>query len=359
MRDMRHLRDLLHSHCNNGLSSRTSWRSNKYSNPAYLHACVTFAPQPLKSHLHVQRPPVFKNILHVASLLSNLSPTLHVDDMIAQLVLATLSVFVRLSLAGNICYHPNGDTSDDVPCDLNAPITQCCGTRDTCLSNGLCIIDATNNTGKSYARGTCTDRSWESYLCPQQCQLSHDTPTNRSVYDFRSGGVQVWQCGSEGYGDQGEYCCESEREKLRCCSTESAVFTLMGAVIGPSTAATKFATSLPTPSPGSATPRPTGTDPTESGIVSTTPTASISEVRDKTKTTAIGIGAGVGGAVLCVLIVAAVVCVRRRKHKRQLQAEKPAISELSVDLVKKQPVEVWTQPQEMPSQNFVSELPGR
>jgi hypothetical protein len=82
--------------------------------------------------------------------------------MITQLVLTVLSVFIRLSLAGNICYHPDGGTSDDVPCDPNAPITQCCGTRNDCLSNGLCIIQATNSTGNSYARGTCTDRSWES-----------------------------------------------------------------------------------------------------------------------------------------------------------------------------------------------------
>ncbi|KAH7085260.1 hypothetical protein BKA63DRAFT_13757 [Paraphoma chrysanthemicola] len=281
------------------------------------------------------------------------------------LILITINLFSVLpfSLAANICYLPDGSTNKDVPCDPNAPVTQCCGTRDACLSNGLCILSASNNTGISYARGTCTDRSWSSPLCPQQCQLNLDTPTNQSAYDFRSGGVQVWQCGSQGYAREAAYCCESDAEKTRCCSTSSAVFTLQAAVIGASTSV-----STSSSAPITSTSRSSSTGPTASASRSESGAApSLSASlggESKTNSKAIGIGVGVGGAVLLIIIAAGVVFFIRKKKRQATTGDKSHMNELPDSAVARQskhPVEVWTQPQELPTQNSpaaVWELPA-
>ncbi|OSS46710.1 hypothetical protein B5807_09011 [Epicoccum nigrum] len=274
---------------------------------------------------------------------------------------------VSSTLASNTCYFPNGLPSTDEPCDPDALFTQCCGSRSACLTNGLCILEASNDTGINYARGTCTDKTWASSLCPQQCQLNQDTPKNSSAYDFRTNGVQVWQCGSQGYADEAKYCCESEAERQRCCSTEKAVFTLQGAVLGASTSAsTTSSTSLsassssisasgptPTASPASGVTSSgvTTSGVTTSGITSmTTPTTTppVKETSQKSDNTKlIAIAAGVGGAVGLIIIIG-VIAFFLRKHKRVDQkkmSEDPDVSELHGTA--KQPVEVWTQPAEV------------
>ncbi|KAK4184103.1 hypothetical protein QBC35DRAFT_442078 [Podospora australis] len=148
----------------------------------------------------------------------------------------------RLVTANNGCYFPNGQPSGDVPCDSSAEVSMCCGSRSNCLSSGLCWLDGTTETsGISYARGTCTDPTWKSPHCPQHCQLSPETARgNLTAYDFRAGGVQVWECIGEGYADPAAYCCESAREKTRCCRTPEAVFSLPGATIGNALAVQTF-----------------------------------------------------------------------------------------------------------------------
>jgi len=146
---------------------------------------------------------------------------------------------ILLSLAAhttgqNGCFYPNGSPSPDIPCDSTAPVSMCCGSRSSCLSSGLCLLDGTTpSSGIGYARGTCTDSTWKSPFCPQHCQLSQETARgNTSAYDFRAGGVQVWECVGEGYAKPAAYCCESAREKTRCCQTPEAVFSLPGATVG-------------------------------------------------------------------------------------------------------------------------------
>jgi hypothetical protein len=144
-------------------------------------------------------------------------------------------VFLAICVtAQNGCYYPNGSPSADIPCDSTAPVSMCCGSRSSCLSSGLCLLDGTTAaSGISYARGTCTDSTWKSPFCPQHCQLSQETARgNTSAYDFGAGGVQVWECIGEGYADPAAYCCESITEKTRCCQTPEAVFSLPGATIG-------------------------------------------------------------------------------------------------------------------------------
>ena len=270
--------------------------------------------------------------------------------------------YISSALAANTCYFPNGLPSTDEPCDPNALFTQCCGSRSACLTNGLCILEASNDTGINYARGTCTDKTWASSLCPQQCQLNQDTPKNSSAYDFRTNGVQVWQCGSQGYADEAKYCCESEAERQRCCSTEKAVFTLQGAALGASTStSTTSSTSLSTSSLRISASGPTPTASPTSGVTSSglttsgvtsmiTPTTTppVTETPQKSNNTKlIGIAAGVGGAVGLIIIIG-VIAFFLRKHKRVNQrkmTEDPNVSELHGTA--KQPVEVWTQPAEV------------
>jgi len=232
-----------------------------------------------------------------------------------------VSAFFLLRFASpqNICYYPNGDTQPhDVPCDPDVEVTGCCWSRDACLTNGLCIMNgAESDSGQEYARGTCTDRSWSSPLCPQNCQLNQDTPNNSSAYDFRADGVRVWQCDSQGYGREAAYCCESDAELTRCCETTSALFTLESAAVGPYTGVETTA-SLPLSSSAtlsaSTTSLPTPSSTGSFTQSSQSPPVDASNQSDNKATT---IGAGVGGALGgCLLIALLVFFVRRQKHKR-------------------------------------------
>ena len=91
---------------------------------------------------------------------------------------AAAAAFLALTTAplargASQCYYPSGTKSNDVPCDPNAEVSMCCGSVDACLSSGLCRIDGTGaSQGISYARGTCTDKTWGSPICPQRCRIS-------------------------------------------------------------------------------------------------------------------------------------------------------------------------------------------
>ncbi|KAK1595567.1 uncharacterized protein LY79DRAFT_667946 [Colletotrichum navitas] len=165
-----------------------------------------------------------------------------------------------------LCFFPGGVQARDVPCDPTAEVSMCCGSVNACLSNGLCKLEeTTNNTGVAYARGTCSDPTWQSPVCPQNCVLNPDTRTNRTAYDFRFNGVQVWQCDSQGYGVPGKFCCESAAEKTRCCSTPTAVF-------GPLIPATPGnAAAVQTYEPSAAQASPTQTSMPMPGVTSKIP----------------------------------------------------------------------------------------
>jgi len=250
---------------------------------------------------------------------------------------------VHLSYGANTCYYPDASPSADEPCDPNALFTQCCGSASNCLSNGLCLNGANDVVGNEtfgfqYARGTCTDKSWISSLCPQQCRLNQDTGQNRNAYDFRTGGVQVWQCTGQGFAAEAKYCCESQREKERCCQTQSVVFALKGAVKGASTTNTL---------------QQTATSSTVSESISTTasiPTTLVTgqpHETNKAKSTGIGVGVGVGVGLI-IFVAALVFVVRRYKLKeRNRETTGPSTSELHGFASTKQPVELWTQPTEM------------
>ena len=253
-----------------------------------------------------------------------------------------MSLLGQSTIAVNTCYFPNGAPNTDEPCDPDALFTQCCGSRSACLSNGLCFLKATNITGIEYARGTCTDKTWGSSLCPQQCQLNQDTPKISSAYDFRANGVQVWECGSQGYAEEARYCCESRGEGQRCCSTSSVVFTLQGAIVGASTSANTTPTLSSISSAKASTYGPTATTSISTNAPTATPTTA-EQLREANNTRAAGIGAGVGGAVSLIVFIGVIVFFIRR-HRR---AKKNGVVEGHPVEVWTQPVEVWTQPAEL------------
>jgi len=64
------------------------------------------------------------------------------------------------------CYYPNGQLADGLsPCNTTAPVSHCCRNGDVCVTNGLCF-----STGlMAVVRRGCTDKTFNSTLCPQQC----------------------------------------------------------------------------------------------------------------------------------------------------------------------------------------------
>ncbi|KAH8727087.1 hypothetical protein GQ44DRAFT_127413 [Phaeosphaeriaceae sp. PMI808] len=261
--------------------------------------------------------------------------------MSPRLSFLTLLFLLTLSFAANICYLPNGDTNKDVPCDPNAPVTQCCGTRAACLSNGLCALQATNNTDISYARGTCTDRN---------------TPTTASAYDFRAGGVQVWQCGSQGFGRDARFCCESAAESTRCCQTETAVFTLLAASVGPSTRITTSSALV-------SSTRSSEIPPSQTGPSAITAGATETPIPKKKDYKGVGIGVGVGGgAALTILATVIFIFIRRRKGKgEKVSTASQYYEHRAGELESKTPHELQhtTSPVELPSQRQLAwELPA-
>jgi len=243
--------------------------------------------------------------------------TPHVFAMHLQISILILSL-IHYAKSGNICYYPNGETmGTDVPCDPDAPFTQCCPSRDTCLSNGLCALQSTDNdSGISYARGTCTDPTWTSPLCPQHCQLNQDTPLNSSAYDFRAGGVQIWECEKQGYGVKAEYCCESQGESQSCCETSSVVFVLESATIGPYTGVESTSSSssaFSTVSNAATTPsRTASVTQISSGPTATAPVDSANTGSNKSSVIGAGVGGSLGGCVLTAVIILLIRRYRRR-----------------------------------------------
>ncbi|KAK4182587.1 hypothetical protein QBC35DRAFT_395680 [Podospora australis] len=258
------------------------------------------------------------------------------------LLSALLIISLQLAKAQNDerqCFLPNGALSGDKPCDPTADHSMCCFSPDHCLSNGLCIDPAVRtkgtdgpSKGNMYSRGTCTDKTFKSPFCPQQCTLNLDE-THTPYKNWTAEGVMVWGCNKQGYGQPAAYCCESVAVEQECCST--GTFSLQGATIGAALAVQTFTTSSPATSQPTAassgpsssvistitTTRPDGsvaTIPVFSNSDTTTPpppenlaAASPSGLSDSAK---IGIGIGVGLGAALIIIGGLFLYFYRRSH---------------------------------------------
>lgn len=96
-------------------------------------------------------------------------------------------LFLHGILGDGVCYYPNGDVADDIPCDPSASISACCGKGWTCLVTGAC--EYTQELGNpAYARGSCTDYYWTSPDCPLFCygeSVQVYPSPNHSDFDVR------------------------------------------------------------------------------------------------------------------------------------------------------------------------------
>lgn len=145
-------------------------------------------------------------------------------------------------------------------------------------------------------------------------QTDHDTPNNSSAYDFGGGEVLIWECGVQGYATQAQYCCESEAESQRCCSTTSVIFELPAATLGAFTGLPPSISAPLTNPPGVPSTESTGIPPMTSTLSGTNAPQSSSKKDDN----AAVIGGAVGGAVggIAVVVAAAFLILRRQRVKR-------------------------------------------
>lgn len=86
------------------------------------------------------------------------------------LLVALISPLAVFSLS--VCYSPNGDiVAGDVPCFPSADVSPCCGAGWDCWGNGALCVQPKENSQvvNGHRRGSCTDVTWQSSLCPQVC----------------------------------------------------------------------------------------------------------------------------------------------------------------------------------------------
>jgi hypothetical protein len=86
------------------------------------------------------------------------------------------------------CYYPNAaSASPHTPCDESAETSACCNPGDLCLSNGYCFQQF-GAWANRLARGSCTDSTWSSSICPQFCddgKCSPESPRTFLLYHPR------------------------------------------------------------------------------------------------------------------------------------------------------------------------------
>ena len=86
--------------------------------------------------------------------------------------------FVTTAL-GATCYFPSGDVATgNVPCNNNTDMSSCCASPSDCFANGLCLVNNDTDTVE-FGRGGCTDQTWQSSNCFQQCT---NDPTSEYLY---------------------------------------------------------------------------------------------------------------------------------------------------------------------------------
>ena len=109
-----------------------------------------------------------------------LFPYSQVPSMQLTRTLTRIFLHPRAKLA--TCYFPNRMVATlDLPCNLTAEASSCCGTGGGCLDNGLCRHEGGD------VPGSCTspdyNNSTDMMICPQPCQgqSSHPLSSNPKV----------------------------------------------------------------------------------------------------------------------------------------------------------------------------------
>ncbi|KAI1266175.1 hypothetical protein F5Y18DRAFT_382674 [Xylariaceae sp. FL1019] len=233
------------------------------------------------------------------------------------------------SSATATCFNVRGDpwsfvSSEPVeewlPCNSTAEVTNCCGPRDYCMGNGLCMDAVVDNF---ISQQGCTSEDWEE-PCHNWCKGTQPT---------LAGLVFLWKC-----DEHQTYCCSSDTTKS-CCSDEGVEQFVLQVGLDlhhpPSTTTTTKTspTTTATDSPTSTASTSTrGANSTVSQGEDTIPTSNAT-ARSSSSDRNLAIGLGVGG-VFGLGIIAAICFFSvqiRRKRKNATQATENAAQEYLSD----------------------------
>jgi len=145
---------------------------------------------------------------------------------------STLSIAFALSFLTTVnatCYFPNGDATEDTPCNPDATHSTCCGPGYACLSNNVCTLTENvtpdiRKLSSYYVRASCTDKNWKSKECPAFC-MNEDNGDNLGL-----GGMGMAKCDGDGSVDR-YYCRNSQTAELSdnaLCKNSSYHFDFSG-----------------------------------------------------------------------------------------------------------------------------------
>lgn len=223
---------------------------------------------------------------------------------ILRLTLVVLCWPTRL-LSAQKCFWPSGDISPNhVPCNSTTGTkgSACCEPGAACTSAGYCIF-------KTYYpyRGSCTDRTWKSANCADQCL---DVEMNYAS--------NIVPCGHPGTFSS-SFCCHQGRAGVSCCnSTFGNIFGPPVGFAGDEEATT--ARSARSSRTSSTAPDSTSTPQhalTTSGSSGKSAHTSASK-GSKSSATAIGVGVGVP---LGVLLISGLCFLLYKERKLRVKAE--------------------------------------
>ncbi|KAI1370148.1 hypothetical protein F4677DRAFT_439169 [Hypoxylon crocopeplum] len=245
---------------------------------------------------------------------------MHTQSCLSQLFASLLAFQFHILSCDAQCYLPNGEETDNFPCDPYSTVGPCCGggLGASCLSNKLCSSPEGN-----IIRGSCSDPNW-GFDCPRYCM------------NEATGGTDLISCSNVTHSDT-SYCCD---HTVNCCDGGVGRFNVLPS--NPVVTATfnmllsryvVIATAGSTSSTASSTSSSTTTDSsTTTSSASTINSSTASPIKEPPNSTGLttgakaGIGAGVGGGILFLAILIYAIWASRRRNKTT-QPELPQVSQ--------------------------------
>ena len=98
------------------------------------------------------------------------------------LILPVLTIIVIAQDRSPPCYWPDGNqATDNVACNsTETGESACCDSKSQCTTAGYCLnpLDPPGWLTPVY-RGSCTDRRWNSAICPRHCAGQNATNGSR------------------------------------------------------------------------------------------------------------------------------------------------------------------------------------
>lgn len=270
------------------------------------------------------------------------------------LILCTAAVFIsyirgrKMSVA--TCFFPSGFVSPaDVPCEPEDTYSFCCFTKQACLSNKLCLTGVVDGVNQ-YARGTCTDHSWESGACPDFCLnrefnifcCHQSSNAYLCGYLEQNLGNAVFSCNETGTDT---YCCDpgcscapdSGDEVLSFSGTPYTLTAIDIPTTYPNPSATSTSTSSLVVTTSSSSQTSTATSSPASAPTASSASSSVSSsTKGSSNSTAVGAGVGVGVGV-AVLVVGAAGLFLYYRRKRNAHQPYPMGQDQHSSSVAKQP----------------------